>query len=564
MNWRARAATVFQCEKQPASGNKGMVVTNHPLASAAAAEILAGGGNAIDAATAAMFTLTVVEPMMVGVLGGGMTMLQLADGTRQLIDANCCAPSASSPDMYTPLEGVGAENFNVQGSENSRGARSVAAPGALKGWCDIQRRKGTLSLADVIEPAIRHARRGFLVTPYLSSCIADAAEDLLLDRAISNWLLPSGTPLKAGERLANPAYADALTMIGRQGESALHGGQLGDAFLSRLNRDNGVLCKADLVGYEVKNRQPLAGHYRNWEVIAPPPPSASGVHILQMLKILEGFDIAGIGFGTIEGNHLLAEAMKIAFSDRAVSTGDPDFQDVPVDLLMSADYAAERRQQIKIDEAQQWFAGQSKPESKNTTHITIADAEGNVVASTQTISASFGARILVEETGMIPNNYMAVFDPRPGNAQSIVPGKRVTTSMGPTFLLHSGVIKYAMGLPGGKRIFPSMLQTIINIVDHGMGIQEAIEAPRIWTEGPVVEAEDAIPERVLRGLRLKGHKVKLVPHIAGGMNGIQFLDDSMLGAGCWRADGTALAIGGGLARPDVRFWPDESRAVPAQ
>jgi gamma-glutamyltranspeptidase/glutathione hydrolase len=555
-NWRMRAATVFTCEKSPATAHGGMVVTNHPLASAAGAQMLAAGGNAIDATIAAFFTLTVVEPMMVGVLGGGMAHIRLANGTHTVIDGMSQVPSSGHATMYRAT-GTALEDYGTEERENIVGPKSVATPGNLRGWCDTLAAHGTMPLEDVMQPAILHASRGFAVTPYLSECIGDAAADLIRDPVISKLLLPGGEKLQPGDKLANPVYAEALRMIARDGPSALYEGPLGDAAAACIQAGGGFVSRADIAAVTSVIRVPVRGPYRGYEVVALPPPGAAGVHILQMLNILEGFDIKGLGFGSVQNIHLLAEVLKIAFADRAVATGDPDFVDVPVEKLISKAYADERRAQIDPARTREWTAGVGAAQSPHTTHVTVADRFGNVVASTQTINSAFGARFMVPETGMIPNNYMSNFDPRPGSALSIAPGKRVTTSMAPTMLLQDGTVRFALGLPGGKRIFPSVMQAIVNLVDHEMSPQEAVEAPRIWTEGPVLEVEDGFPERVLRALRQKGHKVQITPHVAGGMGCIEIASDgTQTGAACWRADGTAIGIGGGLARPNVRFWPD--------
>ncbi len=555
VNWRNHAATVFSCEKQPATGSKGMVVTNHPLASAAGAEMLAAGGNAIDAAIACLFTLSVVEPMMVGPLGGGIGHIRLADGSHRVIDGMSTVASAGSATMYRPVPDGAPENYDVLDRENTIGAKAVATPGALRGWCESLARFGTMALSDVMAPAIRYAVGGFIVTPYLSDCINDAAPDLALDPVISALLLPGGRKLTAGDRLTNGAYAESLRLIAQQGADALHGGPLGDYAADCIQAGGGFVSRADIAGYTTRERAPIRGTYRDFEIVGPPPPSAAGVHIQEMLNILEGYDIAAFGFGSVTTVHLLAEALKIAFADRAVASGDPDFIAVPIETLTSKDYAATRRAEIDLNATKQWAAGISAGQSPHTTHITVADALGNVVASTQTINGLFGARIMVRETGMIPNNYMNNFDPRPGTALSIAPGKRVTTSMAPTMGLKDGKVQFALGLPGGKRIFPSVMQAIVNLIDHKMTAQEAVEAPRIWTEGPILEMEDAYSERVLRALRKMGHTTQLSPHVAGGMSCIQFNPDgTMTGAACWRADGTAIGLGGGLARPNVRFW----------
>ncbi len=552
--WRERAGTQFTCEKQPAHGPRGMAVSNHPLASAAGLEMLAAGGNAIDAAVAMQFALTVVEPMMVGLIGGTTCHIRLADGSHRILDGMSAVPKSGHPDMYKPVPGAAPEVYDVEGQENLVGPKSVATPGSLRAWCLALERFGTMSLADVMAPAIRHAARGFAVTPYLSDCIKDAGPDLLKDKLAANLLLPNGTPLKPGERLVQAQYAEALTLVSQQGEKALHGGPLGDLLVECMEKTGGFVRRDDLTGYKVEERAPIRGHYRGWEILGPPPPAASGVHIAQMLNILEAYDIAKMGFGTVDTLHLLAEVLKIAFADRAEASGDPDFVKVPVERIVSRDYADQRRKLLDIARATQWTGGLQAAEGQDTTHLTVADGMGNVVSTTQTINSLFGARFIVPGTGMIPNNYMNNYDPRRGNALSIAPGKRVTTSMSPMMALKDGKVRYALGLPGGRKIFPSALQALLNLIDHGMALQEAVEAPRIWTEGPLLEVEHGIPAPIRQGLEARGHTLKIMPTVAGGMNAIQFHDDgTMTGAACWRADGTAAALGGGLARAGVRF-----------
>lgn len=553
-DWRKRAGTQFKCEKRSAQGRNGMVVTNHPLASAAGMEMLAAGGNAVDATVAAQFALTVVEPMMVGLIGGTTSHIRLADGSHRIIDGMSAVPLAGHPTMYRPIPGTLPQVYDVERRENQVGPKAVATPGSLRAWCHALDTYGTMALADVMQPAIRHASLGFTVTPYLSDCIESAAADLLDDPFAADRLLPDGTPLKPGERLVQGDYAEALNLIAQQGEGALHGGALGDRLVECMERTGGFISRQDLTDYRVLERTPIRGRYRGWEILGPPPPAASGVHIAQMLNILEGYDIAKMGFGTVETLHLLAEVLKIAFADRAEASGDPDFVKVPIERITSKAYADERRAEIDLARARIWSGGLLAKEGADTTHLTVADGEGNVVATTQTINSLFGARFIVPGIGMVPNDYMSNFDPRPGSPLSIAPGKRVTTSMSPMMALRDGRVVYALGLPGGRKIFPSAWQTLINLIDHGMSLQEAVEAPRIWTEGVALEVEHGVPESVRQGLRDRGHTLQIMPTVAGGMNAIQFHDDgSMTGAACWRADGAAVALGGGLARAGVRF-----------
>ena len=542
------------CEKQPATGSRGMAVTNHPMASSAAAEILLGGGNAVDAAVAALFALTVVEPMMVGILGGGLAHIRLADGRHVVIDGLSTAPQAATPEMYRPVGQDIASYRDTEGRRNLLGPLSIAVPAALAGWLHALEKYGTLGVDEVIQPAIRLAERGFVVSPYLHTSISNCQVDLAGDPGLARRFLPGGAPLQAGTRLVQGDYGASLRLIAAQGLAALKDGPLGQALTAQMNATGGIITMADLAATRVIERQPVTGDYRGFAIVGPPPPASSGVHVVQMLNLLESRDIGQTGFGTADGLHLLAEVMKIAFADRAVATADPDFIDVPVERLISKDYARERGGAIRMDRAGSHGPGLKSGESANTTHVTIADAFGNVVASTQTINGLFGACVEISGTGMIANNYMFNFDPHPGHALSISPGKRVFTSMAPMMVLKEGRLAFALGLPGGLRIFPSAFQAIVNLLDHGMSPQEAVEAPRVWTEGGVLEIEPHFAESVAEDLRRRGHDVLRVPRIAGGMNMIAFgAGGEMTGAACWRADGAPVALAGGNARAGVGF-----------
>jgi gamma-glutamyltranspeptidase / glutathione hydrolase len=554
---------MIQCEKRPAFGARGMVVTNHPLASAAGNEMLAAGGNAIDAAIAALFTLTVVEPMMVGILGGGTAHIRRADGAHIIVDGQVTAPGATTPTIYTPDPEAPEGSMDVVGRRNAVGPTAVATPGNLKAWCETLQRFGTFSLSDVLEPAIRYASRGFTVTPYLHELVGEAEVDMARDPAIAAIYLPDGRPIRAGERLVTGDYAETLRGIARDGPALLYAGALGGLVADHMAAHGGFLARPDLETYRTLDREPLRGTYRGYEVVGPPPPASGPLHIIQMLNILEAYDIAKLGFGSAETVHLLAEVLKIAFADRAAATGDPAFVGVPVDRILSKTYAAERRAGIDLRAAQTWSAGVEPEGSPHTTHVTVADALGNVVASTQTINSLFGARYVVPGTGMIPNNYMFVFDPRPGRANSIAPGKRLTSSMSPVMILRDTKPVYALGLPGGLRIFAAVMQAVSNLIDHGMSLQEAVEAPRVWTQGGTLEIEAGASAALLQALRGRGHDVIEVPNVGGGMGAIRFGADGMMeGAACWRADGTPIGLGGGFARPGVRFRPEVGRGKP--
>ncbi len=538
----------FTCEKQPASGALGMVVTNAPLGSLAGHEILTLGGNAVDAAVAALLALTVVEPMMVGIAGGGVSHLRLADGRHVVVDALSCAGGAMRPDMFTPVSDHPDLYMEVEGRANTIGANAVAVPGNLRGWHMMQQRYGRLPWADVVEPAIRIARGGFAVSHYLNGAVAEHAADLALDPEMARLLLPGGAPVAVGSRIVMGDYAESLRLVQAEGSDALHGGALGQALVDRIAQ-GGVMTLADLTRYRAVEREAIFAAYRGYQVAGPPPPASSGVHIAQMLNLLENFDIRGMGFGTPESLILLAEVMRLAFEDRKAASGDPDFIDVPVARYTAKDYARDCLARLH---------GTPSPpapghEGRDTTHITVADRDGNIVCATHTINGLFGAKFVVPGTGIIPNNYMLNYDPRPGKAMSVAPGKRVPTSMAPMIVLRDGRPAFALGCPGGVRIFPSVLQGILNLIDHGMSLQEAVEAPRLWSEGHHIELEPALADKA-PALEAMGREVRRVRTVGGGMNAIAFAEGGMMtGAACWRADGTVMAQGGGLARPGVRF-----------
>ena len=548
-------------EKRPATASRGMVVTNHPLGSAAGVEMLAAGGNAVDAAIAALFALTVVEPMMVGIFGAGMTHLRLADGRHLVIDNYTTAPAAARPDMYRPVSDAWPDYLRAEGDVNLVGLLSVGVPGTLKAWAEAVARFGRLDLETVMQPAIRHAERGFRATPYLVEAVSETAPDLARFPETARMFLPGGAPIKAGDLIVMGEYAATLRLIAAKGPGALYGGDLGAAVAEYMRRDGGIITLDDLARYETIERRPVRGRYRGFEITGAPPPTAGGLHLVEMLNVLEGCDPRGLGCGTADYFHLIAEVLKIGFADRNACTGDPAFVDIPVERLLSKEHAAARRAEIRPDRAGDYGAAPDVAAgSAHTTHVTTADADGNVVAMTQTINNLFGSKATVPGTGMLLNNTMALFDPHPGTPASVAPGKRVTSSMAPTLVLRDGRPAWALGLPGGVRIFTSVFQAVVNLIDHGMTLQEAVEAPRIWSQGQELEMEQEIPAAVRDAVAARGHRVVAVPAVGGGMNAVAFAADGTLeGAACWRADGTPIGVSGGLARPGIRFRPDANR-----
>ncbi|MGJ8624387.1 MAG: gamma-glutamyltransferase [Yoonia sp.] len=544
----------FTCEKRPASGAGGMVVTNNPIGSAAGMEMLAAGGNAVDAAVAALLALTVVEPMMVGIAGGGVSHIRLADGRHVVIDALSTAGQKMQPDMYRPVSDGPPNYMEVADQRNRRGPSAVSVPGNLHGWCTMHEKYGRLPFSDLVEPAIRLATRGYTVSHYLNGAILEHEADLALDREIAKIMLPDGAPAAVGSRIVMSDYAQSLKLVQAEGAAALHGGALGQALVDSMatgGADAGYLTLNDLTAYTSVERDAIFGSYRGHTIAGPPPPASSGVHVVQMLNLLENYDIAGMGFDSPETIHMIAEVLRVGFEDRRAASGDPDFVDVPVARYTDKKYATECLARLRA-------CGGAAPtnglhESRDTTHVTVADRDGNVVSATHTINGLFGAKYMVPGTGMIPNNYMLNYDPHPNRAMSIQPGKRVPTSMAPMMVMMDEKPLFALGLPGAVRIFPSAMQAIVNLIDHGMDLQHAVEAPRVWTDGEHLELETAFAHHK-PALEAMGHEVKIVKTIGGGMNAIAFAPDGMMtGAACWRADGTVMAQGGGLARPGVRF-----------
>jgi gamma-glutamyltranspeptidase/glutathione hydrolase len=555
--WRKKTFHPFETEKTSVVASRGIVAANHPLASAAGAEALAAGGNAIDAAIAALFALTVVEPMMVGIVGGGTALLRLGDGRETVLDGMCSAPLSIKTDSFEPLSTKWPMSQETVGQLNRVGVQSVAVPGTLASWCAAVERFGRLSLDDLLQPAIRHAERGFVVSPYLANSIRAQMPDISKDLGLSAILCPGGEMLRAGDLLVQPDYASTLRGIAREGAAYLHGGALGRAIVDHIQAAGGFLAMEDLTRYEVIEREPVRIDYRGFEVVGVPPPCAGGLCISEILNILEGHDISAMGFGSAAYTHLLLESLKAATIDRDEAIGDPAFVTVPLERMISKEYAAERRALIDPSRANIMVAGLRSVESANTTHVTVADGDGNIITSTQTINSLFGACIVVPGTGAILNNYMYVFNPHPGFATSIAPGKRVTGNIGATICKRDGKPIYALGLPGGFKIPSVVAQAVVNLIDHGMSLQEAVEAPRVFAKGPIVELEKDFNPALADELRDLGHPVEELVSVGGCMGAIEFAPDgSMTGANCWRGDGAPVGIGGGQARAGVLFWPD--------
>lgn len=546
--------------KQGVTASRAVVASNHPLASTAGMEILNLGGNAVDAAIATVVALTAVEPMMVTPFGAGFFVIRDGrTGEVATIDNYCTVPAAATPDMFDPVP----DNLDYATTDgaNDVGYRAVATPGNLKGWAHASARFGRLPFARLLEPAIRFAAGGFPATEYLVRCIRLSEEGIRRNAATAAVFLPDGRVPEVGQIIIRTDYARTLAQIAEEGPETMYTGALARVIAEDMRAAGGLITLDDLAAYRVHERPPVRAAYRGHELIAMGPPSSGGTHIAQMLALLEAFPIGKgeLAFGRPGYVHLFAEALKIAFADRRRYMADPDTTRIPVAALISPEYAARRRRDIDqtraIDHTHGEFAEVAAfmgGEGANTTHLTVIDEEGSIVAATQTAQSLFGAKVTTPGTGLILNNCMLLMDPTPGRTNSIAPNKRILSSMSPSIVLKDGRPFMALGTPGGKRIFAAVAQGILNVIDHGMTLQEAVEAPRVWTQGAELELEDCFPnlDELRAALEGLGHRVLPVQKVAGGMNGV-LVDGAGLihGAACWRADGAPVGVSGGPAQP---------------
>ena len=550
--WRESAPVTFSPENRPVVGYDGVVASTQSMGSAAGAEIMTAGGNAIDAAVATMFTLSVVEPMKMGIYGAGFMNIRLADGRRIAIDNYSQAPGAATMDMFTPISDEWPNYMRAHGDLNQTGVLASGVPGSLKAWCEIQSEFGKLSLSEVMQPAISYAENGFRATEHYCGFVASNADLLRQFSATRSIFMPGGKVPKPGDLVVQRDLASTLKRISLDGSDYLYGGELGEEIVRYSQSQGGIITIDDLRGYRTRRGEPASGEYRGHTVTGPQPSSAGGLHLIEFLNVLALRNIGDMGFGRSSTIHLMAEAMQLVFADRNRYLADPEFQEIPFDRLLSEFHAKELMNQILPNTVMPELASPALAESDSTSHITAADREGNIVSATQTINHIFGSKVVVPGTGVLLDNTMANFDPHPNLANSVEPYKRVASSMAPVIVYRGGRPAFALGLPGGIRIWPSVAQAIVNIIDHGMTPQEAIEAPRMFTQGQEVELEEEFGSEVASSLRNIGHNVTMVKNVAGGMNIIEFGEDSTLaGSSCWRSDGGAVAVSRGKARAGV-------------
>ena len=537
----------------PVFGKSGMVATQEATATRVGLEILQRGGNAVDAAVAVGFALAVTLPRAGNLGGGGFMLIHMAESGETLaLDYREMAPAAAGRDLF----------LDTAGEVDSQKARfshlSVGVPGSVAGLAAAQARFGRLTLAEVMAPAIALAEEGIPVPPALAQGLKDRAERLKRwPETARVFFKPDGSPYAAGDTLVQADLAWSLKAIAKDGPAAFYGGEVGKRIVAEMAAHDGLITAADLAAYEVKWRQPVTGSYRGHEIASMPPPSSGGIHLVQILNLLEGYELAELGAGSAAALHLAAEAMKLAYADRSQHLGDPDFWKVPAQGLVSKAYAESLRPRIDGERAlaaAEIKAGDPVPyESPDTTHYSVADRFGNVVSNTYTINFSYGTGIVAKGTGILLNNEMDDFSAKPGvpnaygliggAANAIEPGKRPLSSMTPTLVFKDGKPWLVTGSPGGSRIITTVLQIILNTVDHGMNVAAATAAPRMhhqWLPDEL-RVEPGFSPDSLRLLEAKGHKV-VVKNVMGSTQSLLRIEEGWTGASDPRRPG-ALTLG---------------------
>ena len=533
-------------------GRRGMVVTVDDIAASVGLGILKGGGNAVDAAVATAFALAVTHPAAGNLGGGGFMLIHLAGQGREVaLDFREVAPGGSSPRMYLDAGG------KLQEGRANRGFLSVGVPGTVAGMALAWEKFGTMDWRDLMEPAISLAREGFWVDANLASDLKAAAKELRKNPSAARIFMNSrGAPLTVGERLIQKDLGWSLEQLAKEGSKAFYEGSIGERIVADMKRRGGIITLEDMKNYQAKIRQPSSTVYRGFRVVTIPLPSSGGVTLVEMLNILENFPLAEMGFPEVKTMHVIAEAMKRAFCDRACFLGDPDFVEVPVERLTSKEYGKEAASQISLERAtSSRLLAEGKvavEEGKETTHFSIVDGERNMVSCTYTLNDSFGAHVVAEGTGILLNNEMADFNVIPHRtdekgaigtpANRIAAGKRMLSSMSPTTVFKEERPYAVLGSPGGKTIINTILLVLVHLIDFQRDLPSAIREGRFhhqWFPDTLQIEKGIFPEEILKGLRELGHEVKEVAS-QGDLHAIRIYEDGALqGVADHRIDGCA-------------------------
>jgi gamma-glutamyltranspeptidase/glutathione hydrolase len=512
------AANACAASLPAVEAKNGMVVTSQHLASQVGVDILRQGGNAVDAAVAVGYAQAVVNPCCGNLGGGGFMTIHLADGRETFINFRETAPAAASANMYLDAAG------NVVKDASLYGYLAAGVPGTVLGLETAHKKYGKLKRSQVMAPAIRLAREGFILnrgdTDILDTTIARFRND---KEAAKIFLRRDGSPLQPGDRLVQRDLALTLAAISREGADAFYKGRIPKAIEKASANGGGILTAADFAAYTITESAPVSCTYRGYVFVSAPPPSSGGTTLCQILNTLEGYDLKALGFNSAATIHVMAEAMRHAFMDRNTFLGDPAFVKNPLDRLLSKDYAALIRDKVLPDRATpsaEVQPGMAPHEKTETTHYSIVDAEGNAASVTYTINGRFGAVVMAPGTGFLLNDEMDDFTVKAGvqnlyglvqgATNGIAPGKRPLSSMSPTLVLKDGKTFMVLGSPGGSRIISITLQTALNIIDHGMAPQEAVDAPRIhqqWLPDEVYFEQRGLSADTLKILRDMGYKM---------------------------------------------------------
>ena len=526
----------------PVYGRNGMVAAQNLIAADIGAEVLADGGNAVDAAVAVGFALAVTLPRAGNIGGGGFMLVYDAEsGETTAIDYREMAPLGATRDMFLDENG----EANPQLSRNSHLASGV--PGTVAGFWHAHQDFGQLPWQRLLEPAISLARDGIVVSYDLATQLRKRKERNCGNEATCRYFYKAdGEPYEFGERLIQSDLADTLQLIADKGSDGFYRGAIAEMIVAEMEAGGGLIDMASLAAYKPAVREAIRTTYRGYEVVTMPPPSSGGVHVLQMLNVLSHFPIADMGRGSADSIHLLAEVMRRAYADRSEHLGDPDFYDVPLEWLLSEEYAAELAASIDMKQATpsvEWSPGTPpKPESEDTTHYSIIDSDGNVVANTYTLNGSYGSAISVRGAGFLLNNEMEDFVSKPGTpnmfgllggeANAVAALKRPLSSMTPVIVLRDDEPWFATGSPGGARIITAVLQMIINVIDHGMNIADAANWPRIhhqWFPDEL-EIETGLGVDTIRLLEARGHTVEIRGSTGTSLQSVSYRDGFFRGA----------------------------------
>ncbi len=491
-----------------------MVVSSEPMASEAGVEILRAGGNAVDAAVAVGFVLAVTYPYAGNLGGGGFMLVRQANGEAAVIDYREEAPGAATRALYLDEKG------NPIAEASTVGARAVGVPGTVAGLALAEQKYGRLGLARVLEPAIRRAAEGFVVSYALSQSLRAHRELLSRFPETRRIYLRDGQLYEPGETFNQPELAQTLREIARDGPEAFYRGRIAKAFAATMEKYRGLITLKDLEQYTARVRQPLRGHFRGYEILTVPPPSSGGVGLIEMLNVLEPIDLGAPE--SFESIHLVAETMRRAYADRAAYLGDADFVRVPVAGLTNPQYAARLRREI-LQARAETPVEPGKPEqfeAAQTTHFSVVDAEGNAVANTYTLNGAYGAGVTVEGAGFLLNDEMDDFTTKPGvpnmfelvqgEANAIAPRKRPLSSMTPTIVVREGKVRLVLGSPGGGTIINTVLQTLLNVLVFNMDVQRAVVAPRFhhqWMPDQLTLERWGFSADTLEKLKAAGYKV---------------------------------------------------------